>query len=576
MPIYNEERFRIDNKYDVTTIDEIKRSLRVNPGQRDLIKGSILELFLNSPNYLQKLIPNMYALQRLIEIFPEQHALLLAHTLKNPHFINTIDSFPFARNDKNTFTKLLAAFPQDKKLILETLFGDETWLNATLRSHFSLWRLIKLITLYPDYKNILSNTAFSEKNTFLLPNVTALQANTAYKDLSPTAFFEKFLTTHCATFLKDIDIDREEDLLELIKLFPEHANILFDHAVTNDKFLKSIKIAYRQVDTIEELLPFLTSKSKTEIFEKLFGQPGALLDIISGRDPSSHSFKADVYKKLLTIFPKSRDRMFELLFTEPGPKLGLTTKELINLIETYPHAKQFFYYHYLANAEDFNSYIINTKELVKLMKLYPEHGISFLEQAFTNKTFITWRGFREGFGSFEWYDQNYIALQFHKNPALGESIFNKVFGTELLMNNFCYGKPPQHLIDDLDLLVKYFPAHSKEIFQLTFPNPEVLEKRLVFYDEYAPKLANVFPNIRGIREGNVFNANNEIESINNDGKKEQLAPAKEKANAKIYHLSSAKNIFTHFSHTSKKLISEATRKAQEKIDTVCDVISFKK
>jgi hypothetical protein len=314
-----------------------------------------------------------------------------------------------------------------------------------------------------------------------------------------------------------------------MQLFPEHANILFDHAVTNDEFLKSIKINYRRVDAIQEILTFLPSKSKTEIFEKLFSQPGVLLDVISKHSTSKSNpfFESRIYDRLLAIFPKSQQRVFELLFTKDGPKLGFTMPDLVNLIETYPKAKQFFYDNYLANTADFNQYIIDTKELVKLMKLYPDHALTFLEMAFTNKTFITWRCFRTGYTDFEWYYQNYIAHQLHMNPALQNDIFNKVFGTEALMDTLCSKKTPKDLIDDLDLLVKYFPSYSDKIFQLAFPNPEILEKRLVTYDEYAPKLASVFPNIRGIREGSVFNANNEIESISDVRKNEQPANLKQ-------------------------------------------------
>lgn len=567
----NTKSYLLDDKYPINSISEIKKTLRITTHKEEA-KQKIFDLCINDPLYLQKIIGNhLPFLCQLIEIYPNQCELLLTTTLQKTNYIHEVSPYEYnAEEDKQgNFLGLLYAFPNHQKLILDNIFRHESWLNYTIHGHLALWKLKKLALSFPGYEQVLCNTALqSDKiKSYLMPQLKTLQTNTEYQNLTPEAFLDKFLARHPSVFLSNVTIDRDELLLSLMTLFPDNAEMMFDRAVTNDNFLKSIKLAYSRVDTLDEIMQYLPMKTRTEIFEKLFKRPEAFIDILTNHCYASNgapSFEDRIFDRFVELFPNNLDRMFEFMFIDNPHKLHVgIMKDVLNLIKLYPHAKEFFYERYLASEKEFNGYIINSQELYKLMKLYPDRELTLLKRAFTNETFISWRGFRTGYTSNEGYYQDYIAKKLHQNPELQDYIFKTTFGSEELMSKLISSRVPNDMIADLALLVKYFPKKSVEIFKLAFPNAEVLEHRLVTYDEFAPKLAKVFPNIAGICEGNVFYDNNEIQVI------EDRNVVTEAPKGQVPSI--ANSLFSYFSQATHEIGS----KIVDEIKHVRDVFAFK-
>lgn len=566
----NNKSYLLDDKYPINSISEIQKTLRIT-AHKEEAKHKILDLCINNPLYLQKIVGNqLYLLRKLIEIFPNQCELLLTNTLQKTNYIYDVPPYQYKANkdSKDNFLALLAAFPNHQKVILENIFKHESWLSYTIHGYLALWKLKNLALTFPGFEQDLCYAVLhsDQIKSYLIPQLKAVQANTEYQDLSQDEFLKKFLTQNPSLLLSNIAINSDDMLLDLMTLFPDDAEMMFDHAVINDDFLKSIKLAYSRVDTLDEIIQYLPMKTRKEIFEQLFSRPGTFIDILSNHSYASDgtpSFEDRIFDELVALFPNNLNRMFELMFVVNQRKLHIgIMKDLLNLIKLYPDAKEFFYEKYLASEKDFNDYIINTQELVNLMKWYPDRELTFLKRAFTNETFISWRGFRTGYTFNEGYYQDYIAKKLYQNPELQDDIFKTTFGTEALMSKLISSHVPRDVIDDLALLVKYFPKKSVEIFKLAFPNAEVLEQRLVTYDEYAPKLAKVFPNIYGICEGNVFNDNNEIKVISDN----TIKTSKQGRGPSI-----ASSLFSYFSQTA----NEVGSKLADEIKHVRDVFSFR-
>lgn len=462
----NLKNYRVENIYQLEDL------IKLFPEQKDYF----FDLTLANPTTFKDFVSDLRTLRRVSNLFPKQAKSIIKNALLFPELF--CDSYFFRNPYLDGLLNIVDLFPHEKTLIFQQTLANLETFKASVKNLKELGHVIKN---FPERKYYLFNMALTDPETFksYVNNLEDLKTIIEHFPEEKDHFFNLSLAdpNDFTNFVKTL-----RDLESVVNLFPTQNKVILQNAMRNKDLFLTFQYSHDLVDVITHVTQQLFHNERAYIFQETFAHPKIFMDLVK-------HFKH--LKDLIITFPEEKNYFFNLTLANPSTIRTFLNSigALVFLIEQFPEKKDYFFKHTLVDKDFFKKNVQHFFDLETIVKLFPEQKENFFNLTLANPTefkklISNPYGLKEAAEIFPEHRDFII-----KNALLNPYMFSPDRTYAYNHNELFFGNYYQ--LTGLIHIANTFPNEKNFIFQETLANPKIFNS-LVNNTKNLKEVVNAF------------------------------------------------------------------------------------